>query len=716
MKPLKHRIKTKLIQTSAELEKRNLRGDWLACLLWHYGNRARFVLKKRSGIVLTVDHAEFMENRIGVAGWALSSKGDAGIQRIEVYLDDALLGNAVYGDARGDVEHLYPFLKQSRYAGFHFYADVRNGNAYGNGHHAIKVRVIGRDGRIHQKFKSLTDTYALWIKRHEPNISELEQQRQTTFASLPRISLITPVYNTPCHFLSDMLESVRNQTYPHWELCLVDGASEIPEVKEIITRYAKQDARIKVTWLPENKGIAGNSNVAFAMATGDFVGLLDHDDTLAPFALFEVVKYLNTHQTDYLYSDEDRLSEDGTMRYDPYFKPDWSPDTLRSTNYPTHFSVFRKNLLDRIGWFREGFEGSQDYDLILRITEHTKAISHIAKVLYHWRMHNASLARDARSKSYAYFSAQKALQEHLERIHLPGTVEETELLGYYKITYRLARTPTISIIIPNRDHADILKQCINSIVRKSHYRHFEILVIENGSQEKQTALLYDHLKADYQIRILEWKQPSFNYAAINNFGAMHAHGEVLLFLNNDTEVISVDWLERMLEHAMREHVGAVGAKLYYPDQTIQHAGIIIGMTGVAGYSHKYLPGYTPGYRGWLRIVHNISAVTGACLMIRRSIFDEAGGFNEQFAYAFNDVDLCLRVRTLGYLNVWTPYAELYHHESATRGLDATPVQHAQFDQEQVLFAQQWRQILAFGDPYYNRNLSLEREDFSIRQT
>ncbi|MGI1690924.1 glycosyltransferase [Thermoanaerobacter uzonensis] len=557
--------------------------------------------------------------------------------------------------------------------------------------------------------------YSIWIKKHEPNKLELEKQKSFKFNYQPKVSIIVPVWNTPKQFLIDMIESVRNQTYSNWELCIADGGSKEIHVKELLEEYTKKDNRIKVKYLPENKGIVGNSNEALSLATGDYVALLDHDDMLAPFALFEVVKVINENSdADFIYSDEDKISEDGSKRFDPHFKPDWSPDTLRSYNYITHLSVIKKELLDKVGWFKAGYEGSQDYDLILRCAEKAKKIIHIPKILYHWRVHQNSVAESPNAKLYAYEAAKKALKFHIERLGLKGRVNNGFTLGYYKINYDIIELSKVSIIIPNKDHKEDIERCINSIIAKSTYKNYEIIIIENGSTEQSIFEYYNEITKNYDfIRILVWND-IFNYSAINNFGARHAKGEILLFLNNDTEVINSDWLERMIEHVQRKDVGVVGAKLYYPGDTIQHAGVIIGIGGFAGHSHKHYPSTSPGYFGRLKVVQNLSAVTGACLMVRKNVFEEVRGFDEEYPVALSDIDFCLKVRNKGYLVIWTPFAELYHYESKTRGYEDTPEKVERFKKELEIFTKKWKDVLQKGDPYYNPNLTLKNEDFSIR--
>jgi len=532
------------------------------------------------------------------------------------------------------------------------------------------------------------------------------------FKMSPKISIIVPTWNTPENFLTEMIQSVLNQTYPNWELCVADGASN-NNTKEVLKKYAQSDNRIKVKFLNKNKGIAGNSNEAIMISTGDYVALLDHDDVLTSDALYEVVRSINQYSdADFLYSDEDKISEDSKKFFDPHFKPDFSPDMLRSYNYICHLCVIKKNLLDKVGYFREGFEGSQDYDLFLRCTEQARRIVHIPKILYHWRSTQESVSRNSNAKPYAFESAKKALKEHLQRLNLKGDVFHAETLGCYRIKYEIFNFPKVSIIIPNKDHKDDLEKCVNSIL-KSIYKNYEIIIVENNSVEKSIFDYYDYLKNTYSfINILEWNKP-FNYAAINNFAVKCAKGDVLLFLNNDIEIINEDWIEEMLMYIQRNDVGVVGAKLYYPDNTIQHAGVIIGINKTAEHAFKYFPYDANGYYMRLKIVHNLSAVTGALLMTKKSIFNEVSGFDEEYAVAFNDIDYCLKVRQKQYLVVFTPYAKAYHFESKSRGYEYTPESFARFNKEAERFKSKWHSILTEGDPYYNPNLTLRKTDFSI---
>jgi GT2 family glycosyltransferase len=554
--------------------------------------------------------------------------------------------------------------------------------------------------------------YARWIKAHEPATADLARQAQTTFARRPKISIVVPVYNTPTRFLEEMIRSVQAQTYADWELCIADGHSTAETVRGTLERYAASDRRIRVTFLAENRGIAGNTNAALELARGEFVALLDHDDTLAPFALHEVVRTINDRPgADLIYSDEDKLDEAG-RRVDPCFKPDWSPDTLRSHNYVCHLLVLRRDLMTRLGGVRPGFDGAQDYDLVLRASEVAKEITHIPQVLYHWRMHPQSTAANTDSKRYLIEAGRRALAQHLERMQTPASIVEGGLPGTYRVIYHLPRQPLVSILIPNRDSVQMLGRCLDSI-RSSSYANYEVIVLENFSEQPETLAYYRQIEQQSNVRIVPWTKP-FNYAAINNFGALHARGDVLLFLNNDVEAINPEWLERMVKHAQRPEVGAVGAKLLYADGTIQHAGIVVGMGGIAGHVHRMFPRDAEGYMQRLRLTHNCAAVTGACLMTRRAVFEQVGGFDEAFVLAFNDVDLCLQIQTAGYRILWTPEAELYHLESKTRGYEDTTAKLARFAREYRLFVAKWERYLRGGDPYYNPNFRLDRADYALR--
>jgi glycosyltransferase involved in cell wall biosynthesis len=571
-----------------------------------------------------------------------------------------------------------------------------------------KAKSIIKKGELHG-----VNLYENWIYKNEPEEVDLLIQKKIKFKYQPKISIVVPVWNTPLPILDEMIASVINQTYSNWELCIADGDSN-PVTRARLKEWAAGEKRIKQQFLDENLGIVGNSNAALSQAQGEFIAFLDHDDTLAPFALFEVVQSLQSHtESDVIYSDEDKLDEHN-KRFDAFFKPDFSPDYLHSVNYMPHFLVVRKSLGDEIGWFREGCEGAQDYDLILRAVEKARFVAHIPKILYHWRVWSESTAGGAEVKPYANRSGKKVLQEHLERIGQLAQVEDGYASTFYRVHYQHPNTPLISIIIPTHDHAEDLKRCIDSILQKTSYPNFEIILVENGSKEPETFNLYEQFKQDIRIHIIKWEQP-FNYSHINNWAVTQANGEVILFLNNDTQVINGDWLEEMLQFVIRPDVGVVGAKLYYPDESIQHAGVIVGLGGVAGHSHKYYPRQHPGYFGRLVSVQNVSAVTAACLMVRKQIFQEVNGFDETYALAFGDVDLCLNILQKGYLNVWTPYAELYHLESKTRGNEDTPEKRKRFTREASYFKRKWAGWLEKGDLYYSPNLTLDHEDFRLKE-
>jgi len=556
--------------------------------------------------------------------------------------------------------------------------------------------------------------YTLWIKKNEPSNNVLVEQKQTKFSHSPLISIVTPVYNTPERIFKDMIQSVQDQTYDNWELCLSLGGDKKGTLRPLIEKYMTEDRRIKAVFLDRNKGIAGNSNEAIASATGDYLGFLEHDDMLAPFALYEVVRAINEHRNaELIYSDEDILSENGRQRSDPHFKPDFSPDLLRSVNYICHFLVCKKSLGDMLGWIRDGYEGAQDYDLILRLAEKAKLIVHIPRILYHWRKAKDSVAENTDNKLYAFEAGTKALKDHLSRLEREGDVKCTAVKGYYHVRYSIRTCPLVSILIPNRDHCRDLEKCVRSIVDSSTYRNFEILIIENGSREKRTFQLYENLKSTGYVTVLDWDD-EFNYASINNFAAEHSKGEILLFLNNDTEVIDPEWIEHMLEHAQREEVGAVGAKLLHSDHTVQHAGCFIG--NISGPSHLYyrFSANSSGYFQRMRIIQNVSAVTGACMMTRKELFRKVGGFDEELKMLYNDIDYCMKLQEKSYFIVWTPHALLYHREMATRGASDTPEKIAREEKEKTFFFTKWGNRILKGDPYCSSHLVMEHHSVKIR--
>lgn len=566
--------------------------------------------------------------------------------------------------------------------------------------------------KLTERFQADDVDYEQWYENHKALPEELEKQKNEKWKRKPLISIVVPVYNTPQVFLRQMIESVQNQSYSEWELCIGNASPENKEMKKILEEY-KNDARIKEVEIPENKGISQNTNRAMEIASGEWIGLLDHDDLLAPNALYEIAKAVNEHpDAEVIYTDEDKVTTDLKEHFQPHLKPDFNLDLLRSNNYICHFFVASRDLIKRVGGFRPEFNGAQDYDLILRCTEQAKQIVHIPKILYHWRVHKASTADNPASKMYAFDAGKRAIEEHLVRCRTKGTVQHTKDLGFYRVKYEVCGEPLVSIIIPNKDQSEALKKCLDSIQEKTSYRNYEIIIVENNSEEPETFAFYKKIAGE-KIKIVTW-EGEFNYSAINNFGVRHARGDYLLLLNNDVEIINGDWLTEMLSHCQRKEVGIVGAKLYYPDNTIQHAGIIIGIGGVAGSVFVGLPRAFSGYLHKASIQLDLSAVTAACMLVKRSVFEQVGGLEEKLKVAFNDVDFCLRVREKGYLVVYDPYAELYHYESKTRGAEDTKEKIRRFQTEIEYMRSHWIGLLKKGDPYYNCNLSLTKWDYSLK--
>ncbi|HAG57787.1 MAG TPA: glycosyltransferase [Ruminococcaceae bacterium] len=550
-----------------------------------------------------------------------------------------------------------------------------------------------------------------WSKYDE---KELAMQRQYLFPRQIKFSILVPLYNTPEDFLKEMIASVQAQTYPNWELCLADGSDdEHPQVGTIVMQAAQKDERIQYRKLSKNLGISGNTNACIEMATGDYIALFDHDDILHPSALYENMRAICEKGADFIYTDE--LTFQGTTKNITvaHFKPDFAIDNLRANNYICHFTVFQKSLLEKVGLFRSECDGSQDFDMVLRLTEQAQKIVHIPKPLYFWRSHPLSVASSLLAKPYVFESAKRAVRDHLDRVGLEGEVLDSAALSIYRVKYKIKGEPLISILIPNKDHVSDLRKCIVSIQEKTSYPNYEIIVIENNSEEEKTFQYYQFLEKQPNVRVVRW-EGKFNYSAINNFGYTFAKGEYILLLNNDTEVISADWLQEMLMYAQRGDVGAVGAKLYYPDNTVQHGGVVLGVGGVAAHLHCNRQREDIGYMGRLVYAQDLTAVTAACMMLPRKVWEETGGLDESFEVAFNDVDLCMRIRQKGYLIVFTPYAELYHYEFKSRKADDTPEKRARFVGEVERFQARWAKELEAGDPYYNPNFSLDDANFTIR--
>lgn len=560
--------------------------------------------------------------------------------------------------------------------------------------------------------------YGEWYSLTKPTAEELEEQRKKVFDAPVKFSIVIPAFKTPERFLREMLDSISEQTYANWEVCVADGSPAGQSCERVLEQYAKKDSRFKYVILGENKGISGNTNAAMDMATGDYIVLADHDDKLTPNALYECAKLLQEHPgCDCFYSDEDKLDMDGGALFDPHFKPDFNIDLLCSVNYICHLFVVSHDLAAQVGGFRQEYDGAQDYDFIFRCIEAVKPeeIYHVPKILYHWRCHEDSTAENPESKTYAFEAGKRAIEAHYQRTGIDAEVHQGEFLGLYRTKFHRDHDPLISIIIPNKDHIDDLKRCMDSIEQKSTYRNYEFIIVENNSTEDSTFEYYKEIEAQNpKVHVVYWDK-EFNYSAINNYGATFAKGEYILLLNNDTEIINEDCIEELLGYCMRSDVGAVGARMYYEDDTIQHAGVVIGFGGIAGHCFVLQPRGTTGYCHRIICAQDYSAVTAACMMVKRSAFEEVGGLTEELAVAFNDIDFCMKLRTAGYLIVYNPYAELYHYESKSRGLEDTPEKVARFNKEIQIFERRWPDIMRDGDPYYNPNLTLKSQDFSLKR-
>jgi len=556
---------------------------------------------------------------------------------------------------------------------------------------------------------TFSSEYPDWIKNNEKDILKCNPLKFS-----PLISIVTPVYNTEVSYLKEMIESVLGQTYSNWELCIADDCSTITETVKILEQYEKEHTNIKIIYRKVNGHISEASNSALSIASGEYIAFLDHDDRLSPNALYEMVKKINENLTlKLIYSDEDKIDKMGN-RSNPHFKSSWNPDMFFSQNYICHFVMIKKDIVDKIGGFRKGYEGSQDYDLLLRSLEYIKdyEIDRVEKILYHWRAIEGSTAYGVSEKEYAHDAGIRSLKDYFNKIDPAIKVESGKLPTTYKVVYPLRERPLVSLLVPTRDGYEILHKCIESILEKTAYTNYEIIILDNESSCKKTLKYFDKLKLYENIRILKYPY-SFNYSAINNFGVKHAKGEVIGLINNDIEIIGEEWLNEMVQHALRPEIGAVGAKLYYGKEIIQHAGVILGIGGVAGHSHKYFPRDADGYFSRLKIIQNYSAVTGACLLVKKSLYEEVGGLDEEnLKVAFNDVDFCLKLLEKGYRNLWTPYAEAYHHESISRGKEDTPQKLARFNSEVNYMKSRYKKRL--GDDFsYNIHLTKKYENFGI---
>ncbi|MDY2896507.1 MAG: glycosyltransferase family 2 protein [Candidatus Limivivens sp.] len=575
-------------------------------------------------------------------------------------------------------------------------------------HYGVK----GFYARLLERFEEREVEYQEWYEKNKPSEEELARQRKKKWKNPVVISVLVPAYRTSEVFLKQMMESVLFQTYPYLELCIADGSGTDDSVENVVKEYQKKDPRVRYRRLEKNEGIAGNTNAAIEMASGDYLALFDHDDLLSPNALFEVASAIEKEKADVIYTDEDKVTSDLKEHFQPHFKPDFNPDLLCANNYICHLFVVKRSLALKLGGQDPAYDGAQDYDFIFRCTENAEKIVHVAKILYHWRVHQASTADNPSSKLYAFDAGKRAIEAHLARIGAKAEVSHTKDLGFYRVKYQLQGNPMVSIVIPNKDEKETLKKCLESIWKKTSYPNYEIILVENNSTTQEIRDYYKELDGKKRVRVVYWDK-EFNYSAINNFGISYAKGEYILCLNNDITVISPDWLEELLANCQRPEVGIVGARLYYPDNTIQHAGIVLGMGGCAGSLFVGLARSRGGYLHKAALQQDLSAVTAACFMVKKEVFEKVGGFEEKLAVAFNDVDFCLKVRHAGYLVVYDPYAELYHHESKTRGYENTEAKKRRFQEEIEYMRCHWMPDI-LRDPYYNENLSLKASDYSLR--
>ena len=560
--------------------------------------------------------------------------------------------------------------------------------------------------------------YGPWYEKHKITGPELIKLKKENYPEDPLISVVVAAYETKEKYLRELIESVKAQSYEKWELCIADASDKTDMVERTVKEYGETESRIIYKKLDENKSISHNMNAGIEMSSGKYVSFLDHDDLIEPHVLSLIARQIRNKGADMIYTDEDKVTEDLSRHFQPNFKPDFNLDLLRSNNYITHFLCVKRELLDEAGHFNNEFDGSQDYDLIFRCSEKAKSIAHIPEILYHWRTHESSTADNPLSKLYAYEAGEKAIEAHLLRCGEKGEVTRLKDFGFYRVHYPVQGEPLVSVIIPNKDMPETLRACTDALF-KSSYKNYEVIIVENGSTKEETFALYKELCARENVRVVTWKE-GFNYSSINNFGATFAKGEYLLLLNNDIRTtITNDWLSEMLGVCQRKDVGVVGAKLYYPDDKIQHAGCVIGIGamkggGVAGAMFVGMPRSHSGYLHKASLMQDMSAVTAACMLVKKKVFDEAGGLTKELTVAFNDIDLCLKIREKGYLVVFDPYAEAYHDESKSRGLEDNEEKLRRFQGEIEYMRTRWIKILKDGDPYYNKNLTLKKQNYSLK--
>ncbi len=710
-----------------------------------------------------IDIVRIRENNITINGWAIGKKPESQVKYTVLDGKKQPLDFKLVSIRRDDVSAIYFGKVLDKEYGFDIKFPYERGNDYylrieADGRKRLikfnKALMTKRNSEAYKKMQKLLDLcnmetvevafeyfkkhgirklikksknklegidfdleYAKWYEETKPKKEELEEQRNTSFDYMPKLSIVIPAYATPENYLRELIESLLAQTYSNFEICIADGSPKEKSIENVLKEYAAKDNRVRYKILGENLGIAGNTNEALSMATGDYIALCDHDDILPENALFECVSAINKNpDCDCIYTDEDKLDMDGGSLFEPNFKPDFNIDMLCSVNYICHLFVAKRELVETCGNFNAEYDGAQDYDFIFRITEKAKHIVHVPKVLYHWRCHMNSTASNPKSKLYAFQAGAKAIRAHYSRVWPDIKIDDIQKgidYGIYHTYFHLDKEPLVSVIIPNKDHADDLDTAIRSLMAGS-YKNLEFIVIENNSTEDKTWKYYEKIQAELSnVKVVKW-DGIFNYSAINNFGIKYANGEYLLLMNNDIEVINPDTLRELLGYGQREEVGAVGCKLLYEDDTIQHAGVVVGFGGVAGHTFVGLHDCQNGYCHRAVTAQDYSAVTAACMLVRKSVFDAVGGLSEEFAVAFNDIDFCLKIRKLGKLIVYNPYATCHHYESKSRGLEDTPEKVDRFNREAATFIKKWSDILNDGDPYYNPNLTLRRSNFALR--
>ncbi len=674
-------------------------------------------------ITIHIDSISYRKESYLIKGWSVDHDFDHDTITV-VNQQMQVIPARIYRGVRKDVADAMQMDENGTY-GFavHLkYADVNEQPLYlhvVNGRGVCNVQLEIEYDPEKRAAKAIADTdlcYDNWYHMHRPDAKELQRQREETFDRNIKFSIVIPLYKTPEKFLRELVRSFQAQTYPNWELVLSDGSGDPSPIDGILREIEQQEKRVKVVRNHRQLYISDNTNAAIEAATGDYICFCDHDDLVTPDALYQNAEVLKYHpDVDVLYSDEDKITDDG-IYIEPHFKPDFNESLLCAQNYICHFFVVRREILDKAGLLNGEYDGSQDHDFILRCTEQTKNIWHIRKILYHWRLSMESTAQNPYSKMYAYESGRRAVAAHYERLHIPAKVEKEKFLGHFRTYYFWKETPKVSVLIPNKDHSDVLDRCITSL-EKQKYKNFDVIIIENNSTEEATFAYYKTLskRLDGRIKVVTYKG-DFNYSAINNFGETYADGEYLLLLNNDTEMIYDTCMQELLYPCMRDDVGAVGARLYFPNDTIQHAGVVIGFGGVAGHKFVGLSRKDHGYMYRAVVTQDVSAVTAACMMVKKRVFDEVGGFYEGLAVAYNDVDLCLRIGKDGYRIVYNPYAELYHYESASRGHDTEdPKKMERLQKEADIFSERWKDILTKGDPLYNPNFTRKPKIYSLKE-